>query len=233
MVLGPDEKVPTLDATLLPPDANPDIERPVLTAGEFPAQFEAVAEGVNPRSVPVIAERTSHLKLGETGSTDRDEILARFLKNYSSTYGPQHFVPEIALYKIRSEKGDPFWSSQNSSMGLRTQQRIMRALDKALPVQGGGSPAFHRARHAIIAELLQYKFASEFGPAATALADLIMELTEDRAHQASISRDLYSRETSLDWFSGVWNRAFFVDQTPFSSPDREAWLVLWSDAWEE
>lgn len=47
---------------LLPRDAEPDIARPIATAGFFPEQFDAIAEGCNPKSIPVFAERIAQVE---------------------------------------------------------------------------------------------------------------------------------------------------------------------------
>ena len=233
LVLDSDSPQPDLDATPVPRDARPEIEYPFATAGEFPTRFNAIADGVDPKSVPVMAHKVVELKLGEEPNNPRDQILARFLENFTYDVRPSGISPKIALYQISNRDGIRFWSSQNSSMGIRSQARIIDALNRAVPPLGGGTPRFERGRHNIVSLLLQPKFAGEFGPAATALADLIMVLTEIRPERVSISRDLFTRTVELNRFSGIWTNAFFVEPTPFSGPDPDVWLIVWTDAWEE
>lgn len=232
-VLDPGDPVPPLDVTLLPHDADPDIELPTVTAGECPQQFDAVAEGVGLAEVPVTAGRVIELERGAAGSNSLEEALAGFLMHFASDLGPQTFVPKINLYRISNPDGTEFWGGQNSSMGQRSQNQIIEALDDAIPVQGGGSPTFERAPRAIVSQLLDNKFTGEFGSAATALAELIMALVETQPERNSVARDLFTRETDLDDFTRIWNHAFFVEPTPFSGPDPDVWLVVWSDAYEE
>jgi len=232
-ILGPDEPVPPLDVTVLPPDADPDIELPTVTAGECPQQFDAVAEGVGLTEVPVTAERMIELERGSAGSNPLEEALADFLMQFASDLGPQTFVPKIGLYRIANPDGIEFWGGQNSSMGQRSQTQIIEALNDAIPVEGGGSPTFERAPYAIVSELLNNKFAGEFGAAATALAELIMALVETQPERNAVARDLFTRETDLDGFTRIWNHAFFVEPTPFAGPDPDVLLVVWSDAFEE
>ena len=232
-VLEPDQQTPALDASPVPADPKPDIEFPTDTAGNFPSQFEAIADGVNPKSVPVTAQLEAILTTGKTGNSQQDAALILFRDAFTSRYSPSHVTPEIALYRIANTEGIPFWSSQNSSQGLRSQSRIIDALNDAIPPQGGKSPSFQRRRNELIHELLDSKFTGEFGSAATALADLIITLTEDRPERTSISRDIYIRTEEINWFSGVWRRAFFIEPTPFSGPDQYIWLVVWTDGWEE
>ncbi|MDH5521368.1 MAG: hypothetical protein OEZ14_12640, partial [Acidimicrobiia bacterium] len=232
-VLVPNEPAPSLDVTLLAPDADPDIEHPTVTAGDCPAQFTAVAEGVGPSEVPVTAELVVELDRGAAGSNPREEALAGFLTHFSSDLGPFNFVPKIALYRISNPDGIEFFCSQNSSMGQRSQANIIEALNDAIPVEGGGSPTFDREDDAIVPNLLNSKLTVEFGPAATALAALIMELVDTQPERTTVARHLFTRETELDWFTQVWNDAFFVDPTPFSDPSPDIWLIMWSDAYEE
>ena len=232
-VLEDNEEVPTMDAEIIPPDPKPDIEYPTETAGSMPAQFPAIADGSNPKSVPVTAQLYANLTRGVAGKSPREDVLARFLNAFSSSYHPADFIPQISLYQISNEEDLSFWSSQNSSMGLRTQQRIINALNDAIPPLGKQTSRFERHRYELAGRLLAEKFAGEFGPAATALADLIMELTEDRPRRVSIGRDLYTRSEELNWYTGVWHNAFFIEPTPFSGPDKSIWLVVWSDGWEE
>ena len=232
-VLDPDEPVPPLDVTLLPPDADPDIELPTVTAGECPEQFDAIAEGIGLSEVPVTAERVIELDRGAAGGNPLEEALAGFLTYFASDLGPRTFVPKISLYRISNPDGVEFWGGQNSSMGQRSQTQIIEALNDAIPVQGGGSPTFERATRAIVSELLNNKFTGEFGSAATALAELIMALVETLPERNTVARDLFTRETDLDGFTTTWNHAFFVEPTPFAGPDPDVWLVVWSDAYEE
>ena len=232
-ILEENETAPPLDAEIIPPDPKPDIEYPSEIAGRMPAQFPAIADGSDPRSVPVTAQLKAQLVRGASGKSSREDVLNRFLNAFSSSYHPPDFTPQISLYKISNVEGLSFWSSQNSSMGLRTQGRIIDALNDAIPPLGKQASRFERLRYDLTGRLLADKFSGEFGPAATALADLIMELTEDRPRRVSISRDLYTRSEELNWYTGVWHNAFFIEPTPFSGPDKSIWLVVWSDGWEE
>ncbi len=232
-ILDPGDPTPPLDVTLLPPDADPDIEHPTVTAGECPQQFTAIAEGVGPSDVPVTAEKEIELDRGVAGTNQREEALAEFLTHFASDLGPFRFVPRIALYRVANPDGIEFFSGQNSSMGQRSQANIIEALNDAIPVQGGGSPTFEREDHAIVPDLLNHKQAGEFGAAATALAALIMELVDSQPERATVARHLFTRETDLDSFSRVWNHAFFVEPTPSSDPSPDLWLIVWSDAYEE
>ena len=233
LVLDANEETPDLIASPTPQDPGPDIEYPTDTAGSFPHQFEAIAEGVNPRSVPVVASLEAILTTDKTGSSQRDNALVHFREAFTNTYPLPHLVPEIALYRIANAEGKLFWSSQNSSQGLRSQARIINALNDAIPPQGGKSPAFQRHRNALVTELLEPKFTGDFGAAATALANIILSLTTDRPERTSVNRDVYVRTEELNWFSGIWRRAFFVEPTPFSGPDNDIWLVVWTDGWSE
>ena len=230
-VLNPDQPLPELEA--IPQEADPDIERPTTTAGAFPDRFEAIADGVDPRSVPVVAHKVLQLERGVTPADNREERLLQFLEHFSNHHAPAHTPPSIALYRIENPDGILFWSSQNGSMGMRTQARIMDAVNEAIPAQGGGNPTFVRGKHTLVVELFGNTFAGTFGAAAAALAEVVMELTEDRPERTSINRDLYTRTSQLDWYSGMVTRAFFIEPTPFSGPDRDIWLVVWTDPWEE
>ena len=232
-ILHAEQPAPALEAERVPREPGPDIEEPTETAGEFAASFRAIADGVNPKSVPVEASLEVLLQPGDVSSNAHGGALSQFLENFSSSMAPSHFDSQIALYRVANPEGIRFWSSQNSSRGLRTQARIMEALEQALPAQGSTQSNFERRRGALVPVLLESRFAVQFGPAANALAALIISLTEDRPERVAINRDIYTRTSALNWFSGVWHHAFFVEPTPFSGPDAFIWLVVWSDAWEE
>ncbi len=232
-ILDAGQDAPVLEAEVVSRDPGPDIEVPTETAGAFATAFTAIAEGVNPKSVSVAATLQVAQQLGAVNGHAHGEILSVFLEHFSSHSGSSQTPPQIALYRIENPDSVRFWSSQNSSMGLRTQTRIMDALHEALPSPGSSRTKFERRRGALIPVLLQSRFAGEFGPAATALANLIIALTEDRPERVSINRDVYIRTTELNWFSGVRHYAFFVEPTPFSGPDEYIWLIVWSDGWEE
>ena len=232
-VLEENEPVPSLDVEILPQDPKPEITYPTKIAGSLPAQFDAIADGVDPKSVSVSAQLQSQIVRGIAGKSPRENVLTRFIESFSVDYHPSDFIPQISIYYISNEDGIPFWSSQNSSQGLRTQSRIIDALNQAIPPLGKQTSRFIRHRGELSHRLLSEKLTGDFGPAATALADLIMELTEDRPRRVSINRDLYTRSEQLNWFTEIWHHAFFVDPTPFRGPDKGIWLVVWSDGWEE
>ncbi|HLT36792.1 MAG TPA: hypothetical protein VK034_10910 [Enhygromyxa sp.] len=229
-----DAPAPTVDATLLIPDAT--VPRPELTAGELPDHFTAELEGVDIDDLPVVGERILLLGRDYTNGDPRADALANFLTHFAGGFMPAWYQPRAALYQLRNVDGQPFWIGRNSSMGQRNNRRIIEAFAELAPPLGNPVASelggFEELR-SLLVELLGSAHTVELAPSAEALARLIAALVTQFPERATVEREVYVRTALIDEISGEWTRAFIVDPTPFSGPDEYAWMVVWTDSWTE
>lgn len=202
--------------------------------GELPDQFTAELEGVD-ATLPVVGTRVLAVGRGPANEP-RAAALASFLEHFSSGSGPAGFEPRAALYELRNRDDQPFWIGRNSTMGQRNNRRLVEAFAHQAPPRG--QPIYpelsgFEERNSLLVELLGDAHAPELGPAATALAELIVVLTDEHPEQAVVEREIYVRTALIDEFSGEWTRVFIVDASPLSGPERFAWMLVWTDAWVE
>ena len=229
-----DTPAPALDVTPLVPNAT--VPRPELTAGELPEHFMAELEGIEIDNLPVIGERVLLLDRNHVDGDPGAAALAHFLTHFAGGFLPAWYEPRAALYELRNPDDQPFWIGHNSTMGQRNDRRIIEAFAQLSPPLGApiaGDLDGFEERSSLLVELLGDAHTVELEPSAKAIAQLIAALTSQHPERATVEREVYVRTAMIDEHSGEWTRAFIVDPSPFSGPDKMAWLVVWTDAWTE
>lgn len=229
-----DTPAPALDVTPLRPNAA--VPRPELIAGELPTHFMAELEGVELDKLPVIGERVLLLDRHHVDGDPGAAALAHFLTHFAGGFLPAWYEPRAALYQLRNPDDQPFWIGHNSTMGQRNDRRIIEAFAQLSPPLGApiaGDLNGFEERSSLLVELLGDAHTAELEPSAKAVAQLIAALTSRHGERATVEREIYVRTAMIDEHSGEWTRAFIVDPSPFSGPDKSAWLVVWTDAWTE
>jgi hypothetical protein len=162
--------------------------------------------------------------------------LKRLFDAVSLGVDPASYEPRAAIYAVENPDGQPFWVGRNSSMGQANNRRIVESFAAAAPPVGapihpdlGG----FEERQSLLVELLGDRNTVELGPTASAIAELIAALVEQYPEQAVVEREVFVRTALIGEISGEWCSAFIVDPTPYSGPDKLAYLVVWTDSWTE
>ncbi|MCB0364582.1 MAG: hypothetical protein H6624_08865 [Bdellovibrionaceae bacterium] len=207
-------------------------------ANKLPTSFSFTGEGVG-GNVKVVANVLYSLEQGGVPTPDADKLellLLKFLDLQTGGGAPGFFTPNLSLYKLTPVKaGEKLWIGRNSSMGWRSIKMILADLEKQLPWPAANlceSFSTEYSTESVAKELIADKGLEKIVPAAENLAAIYKEFRKE-GHGYGMNDPLFTRGCQIDSFTGASYHVFFVDRTPYSAPETEVYMVLYTDAYEE
>lgn len=211
-------------------EPDPDCAGPTTetcSTSRLPRVFNGVAEGSGSDSVDVeLRLVASDMPICTRGGyVELWQLLDDFLDYVSWIDSPVE--PHVGVYRIANADGIPFFVGFNSSMGHRTQENLLQALQESLGDEGEGCRAFEK-EGSLVSRI--DTDLENFADAAANITAILEHLTEGNQ---DVNRPVHQRGCPLDSFSGLFDDAFFVDPHSGSGPETEAYLVVIRSGWEE
>jgi hypothetical protein len=199
----------------------------------LPERFTTTGQGVG-QTIDITAQRIVLVQRGldlGPAPTPLERIASRFLALNTGRWLPAGVVPRLAIYDLTNPQGLKLWSG-NGSLGQDTRTSVLATVEGLLPPAGTGCRSFEE-KGALSDLVLGRRHSGDVGPAAVNLGALIAALTDDEPQSAPLARAWFQRGCREGEFGFRYTRAVFIDPTVRRSPEPHAYLVIWTDGYEE
>jgi hypothetical protein len=134
---------------------------------------------------------------------------------------------QISLWRIETvAEGERFWFGGNSSLGLRSSERLLRFVqDQVMTPTYRDCGSFARQPSAIQTLLSDTPYRY-FAQAAEGYANFVAGLLAKPADDRSLDRPIYTRQCYLADFVTSNQQILFVDPTPGFSPEAYGYMIV-------